>query len=73
MMGLIAEEAGIEYKTGAEDEPDVDMQSQGVTLAAQKAMERGTMEDQPVPMEEETEPLPVSSPPTTGLMGRGVM
>ena len=73
MMGLIAEEAEIQYKTGAEEEPKTAMQEQGVSLAAQKAMERVTTEDEPVPIvEEEDKPLPVASP-TTGLMGRRVM
>lgn len=77
MMGLIADDAGIEYKIGVEEEPKTAMQEQGISLAAQKAMERDAIKDEPVPIAEkedsaDAKPLPVS-PPTTGLMGRRVM
>jgi hypothetical protein len=77
MMGLIADDAGIEYKIGVEEEPKTAMQEQGISLAAQKAMERDAIKDEPVPIAEkedsaDAKPLSVS-PPTTGLMGRRVM
>ena len=72
MMGLMAEQAGIEHTTGIESANNTPARSSVVALAKNKLQQKAGMQE-PMPMEQE-QPMPEpEEPPSTGLMSRSIM
>ena len=72
MMGLMAEQAGIEYTTGVESANNTPARSNAVALAKSKLQQKTGMQEA-MPMEQE-QPMPEpQEPPSTGLMSRSIM
>ena len=72
MMTLMAEDEGIDYKSGMDDRASDLPSDSTISLAMKKAREKMGKEEPQQPMEEEPMEEP-QGPPTTGLMGRRSM
>jgi hypothetical protein len=72
MMTLMAEDEGIDYKSGMDDRASDLPSDSTISLAMKKAREKMGKEEPQQPMQEEPMEEP-QGPPTTGLMGRRSM